>query len=103
MNTTIACVATDVALTPAQARRVAVMAQDGLARAIRPVHAPFDGDVVFALSTARRPLPQDADFAIARIGALAADALARAVARAVYAATSWPGTDVPTWRDLLSK
>jgi len=103
MNTTIACVATDVALTPAQAKRVAVMAQDGLARAIRPIHAPFDGDVVFALSTARRPLPQDADFAIARIGALAADALARAVARAVYAATSWPGTDVPTWRDLLSK
>jgi len=103
LNTTIACVATDVALTPAQAKRVAVMAQDGLARAIRPIHAPFDGDVVFALSTARRPLPQDADFAIARIGALAADALARAVARAVYAATSWPGTDVPTWRDLLSK
>ena len=53
-NTTIACVATDVALTPAQAKRVAIMAQDGLARAIRPVHAPFDGDVVFALSTARR-------------------------------------------------
>ncbi|WP_332770037.1 P1 family peptidase [Phenylobacterium sp.] len=103
MNTTIACVATDVALTPAQAKRVAVMAQDGLARAIRPIHAPFDGDVVFALSTARRPLPQDADFAIARIGALAADALARAVARAVYAATPWPGTEVPTWRDLPSK
>ena len=55
-------------LTPAQARRVAVMAQDGLARAIRPAHAPFDGDVVFALSTARRPLPEPAPFAIARIG-----------------------------------
>lgn len=100
MNTTIACVATDVALTPAQAKRVAVMAQDGLARAIRPIHAPFDGDVVFALSTARRPLPRDADFAVARIGALCADVLARAVARAVYAATPWAGTDVPTWRDL---
>ncbi|OHB40254.1 MAG: peptidase T4, partial [Phenylobacterium sp. RIFCSPHIGHO2_01_FULL_70_10] len=49
-NTTIACVAVDAVLTPAQARRIAVMAQDGLARAIRPVHAPFDGDVVFALS-----------------------------------------------------
>ncbi|UTP39170.1 P1 family peptidase [Phenylobacterium sp. LH3H17] len=100
MNTTIACVATDVALTPAQAKRVAVMAQDGLARAIRPIHAPFDGDVVFALSTAHRPMGEAADFTIARIGALAADVLARAVARAVYAATPWPGTDVRTWRDL---
>ncbi len=100
MNTTIACVATDVALTPAQAKRVAVMAQDGLARAIRPIHAPFDGDVVFALSTARRPMGEAADFTVARIGALAADVLARAVARAVHAATPWPGTDVPTWRGL---
>jgi len=99
-NTTLACVATDVALTPAQAKRVAVMAQDGLARAIRPVHAPFDGDVVFALSTARRPLGEAGDFVIARIGALAADCLARAVARAVHAATPWPGSDVRCWRDL---
>src|SRR6185436_14045172 len=64
-NTTIACVATDVALTPAQAKRVAVMAQDGLARAIRPVHAPFDGDVVFALSTAHQPMPEAADYTVA--------------------------------------
>ena len=99
MNTTIACVATDVALTPAQAKRVAIMAQDGLARAIRPIHAPFDGDVVFALSTARRPLV-DGDFTIGRIGALAADTLARAVARAVHAATTWPQSDVRCWRDL---
>jgi L-aminopeptidase/D-esterase-like protein len=99
-NTTIACVATDVALTPAQARRVAVMAQDGLARAIRPVHAPFDGDVVFAISTARQPTPAMADYAVARIGALAADCLARAVARAVFEATPWPGVDTPCWRDL---
>ncbi|MFN3512965.1 MAG: P1 family peptidase [Phenylobacterium sp.] len=97
-NTTIACVATDAALTPAQARRVAVMAQDGLARAIRPVHAPFDGDVVFALSTGRRPLPAPAEFAVARIGALAADCLARAVARGVYEAAAWPGARA--WRDL---
>jgi L-aminopeptidase/D-esterase-like protein len=99
MNTTIACVATDVALTPAQAKRVAIMAQDGLARAIRPIHAPFDGDVVFALSTARKPL-EGGDFTIARIGALAADVLARAVARAVFEATPWPGSDVRCWRDL---
>lgn len=99
MNTTIACVATDVALTPAQAKRVAVMAQDGLARAIRPVHAPFDGDVVFAMSTGVRAL-EGGDFTVARIGALAADCLARAVARAVYEATPWPGSDVRCWRDL---
>jgi L-aminopeptidase/D-esterase-like protein len=100
-NTTIACVATDVALTPAQAKRVAVMAQDGLSRAIRPVHAPFDGDVVFAISTAQRTLDAPADYTLARIGALAADCLARAIARAVYEATAWPGTDVRAWRDLL--
>ena len=98
-NTTIACVATDVALTPAQAKRMAVMAQDGLARAIRPIHAPFDGDVVFALSTGKRPL-EGGDFTLARIGALAADTLARAVARAVYEAAPWPGGEVRCWRDL---
>ena len=99
-NTTIACVATDAILTPAQAKRFAVMAQDGLARAIRPIHAPFDGDVVFAISTGRRPLGDQPDYAIARLGALAADALARAVARGVYGASPWPGTEVPCWRDL---
>jgi L-aminopeptidase/D-esterase-like protein len=99
MNTTIACVAIDVALTPAQAKRVAIMAQDGLARAIRPIHAPFDGDVVFALSTAARPL-EGGDFTIARIGALAADTLARAVARAVFEAVAWPGSEVRCWCDL---
>lgn len=99
-NTTIACVATDAVLTPAQARRVAVMAQDGLARAIRPVHAPFDGDVVFALSTAERALTEPETYTLARIGALAADCLARAVARGVHAATAWPGAAVRTWAAL---
>ena len=98
-NTTIACVATDAVLTPAQAKRLAVMAQDGLARAIRPVHAPFDGDVVFALATGRRPLGDTPDYTVARLGALAADCLARAVARGVYEATPWPGADVRCWRD----
>ena len=98
-NTTIAAVATDVALTPAQARRLAVMAQDGLARAIRPVHTPFDGDVVFALSTARKPLPAPEPLALARLGALAADCLARAIARAVHEAAPWPGAEVRCWRD----
>lgn len=99
-NTTLAVVATDAALTPAQARRLAVMAQDGLARAIRPVHTPFDGDMVFALATARRPLPEPADWSLTRLGALAADTLARAVARGVWEATAWPGSDVRTAREL---
>ena len=99
-NTTIACVATDAILTPAQAKRFAVMAQDGVARAIRPIHAPFDGDVVFALSTGRRPLGDDANYVLARLGALAADTLARAVARGVFEATPWPDAYVPCWRDL---
>jgi L-aminopeptidase/D-esterase-like protein len=99
-NTTIACVATDAVLTPAQAKRVAIMAQDGLARAIRPAHAPFDGDVVFALSTGRIPLTEPAPRAIARIGALAADVLARAIARGVHAATPWSEAGPPCWRDL---
>ena len=99
-NTTLACVAVDAILTPGQARRLAIMAQAGLARAIRPVHTPFDGDVVFVLSTGRRPLADPADLTLARLGALAADCLARAVARGVYEATPWPGDDVRCWRDL---
>jgi L-aminopeptidase/D-esterase-like protein len=90
-NTTIACVATDATLTPAQAKRVAQMASAGLARAIRPVFAPFDGDVVFALSTARRPLPEPAPLGLARIGSLAADCLARAIMRGVHLARAAAG------------
>ncbi len=97
-NTTLAVVATDVTLTAAQARRVAIMAQDGLARALRPVHAPFDGDVVFALSTAQALLQEPQHHTIARLGALAADTLARAVARAVFEARARPGGP-PAWRD----
>jgi L-aminopeptidase/D-esterase-like protein len=103
-ETTIACVATDLALTPAQVKRMAIMAQDGLARALRPAHAPFDGDVVFALATGRRPMPETgAAMIVARAGALAADCLARAIARGVYEATAWPGSDVPCWRDLATR
>jgi L-aminopeptidase/D-esterase-like protein len=99
-NTTLACVAVDALLTPAQARRLAIMAQDGLARAIRPAHAPYDGDVVFALATGRRPLGANEAFALARLGSIAADCLARAVARGVHAARAWPGTASLAWRDL---
>lgn len=97
-NTTIACVATNVVLDPGQAKRVAIMAQDGMARAIRPAHAPQDGDIVFALSTARMAPADPAHVTVGRIGALAADVLSRAIARAVYEATPYPGTDVRCWQ-----
>jgi L-aminopeptidase/D-esterase-like protein len=101
-NTTIACVATDVALDADEMKRVTIMAQDGLARAIRPVHCPFDGDVVFGLSTGHLRLPDSVmrSFIITRIGAAAADVLARAVARGVFEATLPPGASGQTWRDL---
>ena len=85
-NTTIACIATDVALTPGQAKRVAQMALAGMARAIRPVFAPFDDDVVFVLSTAKQPLPEPGPLSLARLGELAANTLARAIARGVHEA-----------------
>jgi L-aminopeptidase/D-esterase-like protein len=99
-NTTLAVVATDAKLTSDEARRMAIMAQDGMARAIRPVHAPFDGDAVFVLSTGRRALPEPRPFALTVLGAAAADCLARAIARGVYEATPWPDSGVTAWRDL---
>ncbi|MGF7163037.1 L-aminopeptidase/D-esterase-like protein [Rhodoligotrophos appendicifer] len=85
-NTTIAVVATDARLTPSEAKRFAVMATDGFARALRPVHTPFDGDTVFALATGRRELEGPRPLALAMLGAAASDSLARAIARGVYEA-----------------
>lgn len=87
-NTTICCVATNVALTPPEAQRVAKMAIAGVGRAVRPAFAPFDGDVVFCLSTAQVERTELRPFVIARIGELAAGCLARAIARGAYAARS---------------
>jgi L-aminopeptidase/D-esterase-like protein len=84
-NTTLAVVATNASLTKAQATRVATMAHDGLARAIQPVHTPWDGDTVFALSTGRVPGSELV------IGALAAEVTARAIVRAVRLARGLPG------------
>jgi L-aminopeptidase/D-esterase-like protein len=98
-NTTIALVATDAVLTKAQAKRLAVVAHDGLARAIYPVHTPLDGDIVFAVSTEKRPLA-DPIYAFAELGAVAANVLARAVARAVYEARALPLPGaLPSWKD----
>jgi L-aminopeptidase/D-esterase-like protein len=98
-NTTIAVVATDLALDKPGCRRLAIMAQDGIARAIRPAHTPFDGDIVFALSTGTGPSAAAAD--LLRLGNAAADCLARAVMRAVLAAEPLGG--VPSWRELWGR
>jgi L-aminopeptidase/D-esterase-like protein len=91
-NTTLAVVATNAVLTKAEAARVARMAQDGLARAIAPAHTPVDGDTVFVLSAgglSGSPLV---------VGTLAAEAVARAIRRAVRTARSLPG--LPAAADL---
>jgi L-aminopeptidase/D-esterase-like protein len=89
-NTTLAVIACNARLDKAEARRLAIMAQDGMARAIRPVHTPFDGDVVFALASGAVDLPEDTGLPrawwLARLGSAAADVLARAIVRGVIAA-----------------
>lgn len=87
-NTTIAVIAVNAALSPAQAKRIAIMAQDGMARAIRPIHTPVDGDVVFVLATGARPLSEPLAFELTVLGSLAADCLTRAIGRAVFEAKS---------------
>ena len=85
-STVIGVVATNAALGKAEARRVAMAAQDGIARAVRPAHTPFDGDTLFVLATGDIALPDPKPAALAQLGAMAADAVARALARGVYAA-----------------
>jgi L-aminopeptidase/D-esterase-like protein len=93
-NTTIAVVATNARLTKVQASRMALMADDGLARAINPAHTPADGDTVFALATGRWQGQAD----VSTIGALAADALSEAIVRAATQATASGG--LPSARDI---
>ncbi|MFJ8753457.1 P1 family peptidase [Streptomyces sp. NPDC102441] len=101
-NTTIAVVATDAALTRAQAQKLAGTAHDGLARAVRPVHLLTDGDTVFTLSTGRLPLPPEPTAALNDILAAGADALARATVKAVRAArgAEGPGGTFPSYSEL---
>ena len=102
-STALVVVATDAALTKAQAKRLAVAAQDGLARAGYPVHTSLDGDVVFAAATGAKPLA-DPTFAFMRLGAIAANVVARAVARGVYEATGLPFAGaLPSWRDKFGR
>ena len=97
-NTTLAIVVTDAMLTKPQAKRLAMMAQTGFARAIYPVHAPLDGDVVFAASTGEKAI--DPLVGLTELGMVAANVVARAIARGVFAAAAlpFPGA-LPAWKD----
>jgi L-aminopeptidase/D-esterase-like protein len=99
-NTVLAVVATNARLDKASARRLAMMAQDGLARSIRPAHTPMDGDSVFALATGTHDLSVD-PLALGQLGTLAADCLARAVARGVYHAATLGAAR--GWRDVFGR
>ena len=102
-NTTLVVVATDAILSKAQAKRLAVMAQSGLSRAIYPVHSPLDGDVVFAASTGRRPL-SDPMLGLTALGTLAANVVARAIARGVFTATPLSVAHaLPSWNDQFGR
>ncbi|MCF6476650.1 peptidase S58 family protein, partial [Nonomuraea sp. MG754425] len=96
-NTTIGVVATDRALTKARCAKLAAVAHDGLARAIRPAHTMTDGDTVFGLATCVRPAPAHDTFQ--DVLAAAADAFSRAVADAVLAATGRAGA--PAYLDVF--
>jgi D-aminopeptidase len=101
-STTLVLVATDATLTKGQARRLAVMAQTGFARAIYPVHTPLDGDVVFAAATGRKPLP-DPLLSLLELGSTAANVVARAIARAVFTATALPfPAALASWQDRFA-
>lgn len=97
-NTTVSIVVTNAILTKAQAKRLAMMAQTGMARAIYPVHLPLDGDVVFAAATCETPI--EPLVALSELGMVAANVLARAIARGVYHARALPFAGaLPAWQD----
>ncbi len=100
-NTTIAIVATDADVTRVELKRIAIMAADGMARALRPSHTQFDGDIVFAVSTAKHALSAARERSVLNLGSLAADCLARAIARGVYEAETLG--KLRAYRDVFAK
>ncbi|KJC39705.1 peptidase T4 [Bradyrhizobium sp. LTSP849] len=97
-NTTIGVVVTDAVLTKPQAKRLAMIAHTGFARAIYPVHAPTDGDVLFAAATCAKPIEPVAG--LTELGMVAANVVARAIARGVHSATALPFAGaLPAWKD----
>jgi L-aminopeptidase/D-esterase-like protein len=101
-STTIGLVATDAVLTKAQAMRLAIMAHDGLARAVLPAHAPMDGDTMFAAATGHRKLG-DAVRELTELGHTATLTMARAIARGVYESKSLPVIGAqPAWKEMFT-
>lgn len=96
-NTTIAVIATDAVLTKAQAKRLAIAAHDGFARAIWPSHTPLDGDLIFALATGGSGVSPSLDQQI-DIGAIAASTMSRAIARGIYSAKDHNNDLLQTWK-----
>lgn len=102
-NTTLAIIATSASLSKAQCKRLAVAAHDGMARALRPIHAAMDGDIVFAAATGAGEELTDMR-ALTQLCSSAADCLARAIAIAIYKATALPFANaLPDWRTLAQK
>jgi L-aminopeptidase/D-esterase-like protein len=95
-HTTIAVIATDAVLTSAGAKRLAISAHDGFARAIWPAHTPVDGDLVFSLATGASGVSPQADQAI-ELYAHAASTMARAIARGVFLARAEANDTLPVW------
>ncbi len=96
-NTTIGVIATDAALSKAEAKRLAVSAHDGFARALWPAHTPMDGDLIFAVATGTRPAPADmAEWT--QMCAVAGSTMARAVARGIYEADNNKNDQFPSWK-----
>lgn len=95
-STTIAVIATDAVLTKAAAKRLAIAAHDGFARAIWPTHTPADGDLIFALATGASGIEPDMRAAM-ELYAAAGSTMARAIARGVHAATPAPRDLMPVW------
>jgi len=101
-NTTIGIIATDMALTKSEAKRLAVAAHDGFARAIWPAHTPLDGDMIFAISTATKPKPANLNEWI-DLCALAASTMSRAIARGIYSAEPLENDIFPCWKEVYGK
>ena len=98
-STTIAVIATDAVLTPATAKRLAIAAHDGFARAIWPTHTPADGDLVFALATGASGKALSGDEAM-ELFATAGSTMARAIARGIHAAAPARNDPLPVWSSL---
>ncbi|MCT8998393.1 P1 family peptidase [Chelativorans intermedius] len=96
INTTIGVIATDARLSKGAARRLAIAAHDGFARALWPAHTPLDGDLVFALATGEAGIEPDVNGSI-ELHAAATATMARAIARGVFAASPAAGDTMPVW------